>query len=97
MRKVTQQAYNAWVNRKPFKKGNTRVAITIDKKRSLYLHGNCIAKEENGKFYINHCGWETCTTRERLNMFPGVHIRINKGSFILNEEKVMESGWNLIN
>lgn len=96
MRKVTHQAYNAWVNRKPFKKGNTRVEIYPNKKL-LYLHDNCIAKEENSKLYINHCDWETPTTRERLNMFPGVHIRINKGSFILNEEKVMESGWNLIN
>lgn len=96
MRKITEKAYYNWVNRIPFKQSNTQVKIKYNGDRELYLHGNCIAKEDNGIFLINHCNWETSTTRERLNIFPNVHIKINQGRFILNGN-IMKSGWVCVN
>lgn len=95
MRKITQGAYNAWKNKTPFKKANTRVDVDFDRECTLYLHGNCIAKEVDGELFVNHCGWTTNTTRERLNMFPNVHIRKFQGDFLLNEQ-IMNPGWNKI-
>lgn len=96
MRKITKEAWTAWSNRKPFKKANTRVDVDFNKERTLYLHGNCIAKEEYGDFLINNCDWITNTTKERLNMFPGIHIKKVKGDFILNGS-LMPRGWIKIN
>ena len=33
----------------------------------LLLHGNCIAKRVNGKIFISNAGWNSNTTKERLN------------------------------
>lgn len=33
----------------------------------VYLHGNLIAKRVNGKWLYSLCGWNTVTTRSRLN------------------------------
>ena len=50
-------------------KDNTRVEST-DGISSVYLHGHKIAEFEhrlNGKLWINNCGYETNTTKSRLN------------------------------
>lgn len=62
MRKVTANITNAWKMGSAKKVKNTRT----DGER-IYLHGNCIAKRENGSVYISTGGWNTLTTRERLN------------------------------
>lgn len=96
MRKITQEAVDAFYNKKYYKKNNTRIEIE-DGNPSMFLHGHCIAKIKNGKLFINHQNWETRTTRERLNGLNNVHIRINKGSFILNEKEPMLKEWYQIN
>lgn len=92
MRKISETAYYNFITNHKFSSKNTKVEVDGDEAR-LLLHGNCIAKKVDGEVFINHCGWETNTTRDRLNAFPGVHIRIFKGDFILNEMGYMNKGW----
>lgn len=93
MRKVDKKAVFAFYEQKQFKLGNTEVHI-VDGRPHMYLHDNCIAKEdENGDLLINHCGWETSTTQSRLNALPDVNIRKVKGEFVLNDIYVMPEGW----
>jgi len=66
MRKITQNAIKAFIEKKSFKSGNTEVRDN-NIKTEFYLHGNLIAYKNKKGFYISSCGWETNTTRERLN------------------------------
>ena len=54
----------------------------------MYLHGNRIAWIYNGDLYICMCGWNTLTTRERLNALNGVHIVQRAGRLYLNGEEI---------
>ena len=66
MRKITEEAVNKFINKEAFKSGNTQV--TIHKETAyFYLHGNNIAILDNEELFISTCGWETTTTKERLN------------------------------
>lgn len=67
MRKVTEQSVQAFLNRREFNSGNTCVktenGVTV-----LYLHNNPIARMlEDGEIEVSNCGYETNTTKERLN------------------------------
>ena len=67
MRKITAQATKAFYNGVSFKSGNTGVK-SISDGVWLFLHGNRIAyKNSEGQLFISSCGWETPTTKERLN------------------------------
>ena len=61
MRKITQQAIEAFYSNKSFKSGNTRVTIE-DGNSYLLLHGCPIAKRVNGTVSINPHGYTTTTT-----------------------------------
>lgn len=88
MRKITEDAINCFECKKSFKRSNTRVAIE-DGETRLYLHDNLIAKEKEGITEISHAGWPTRTTQERLNGFDGVHIKLHRGEFSINDESSM--------
>ena len=62
MRKITQQAVNAFYTEQRFSQGNTSV---ID--GAMYLHGNKIAFYKENALHISFCGWQTTTTKERIN------------------------------
>lgn len=62
MRKVTREVTDAFFNRRPRKCGNTRTDGT-----TIWLHGNAIAQWQGGELFITLAGWDTVTTRERLN------------------------------
>jgi hypothetical protein len=84
MRKVTRQAVQAFYNNVNFRSGNTTV-----ENGKLYLHGNLIAKKENGNVYISNAGWQSNTTKERLNGLSGVHISQKNLVWYLNGKE-----WN---
>ena len=90
MRKITQQSVQAFQGSRPFKSGNTRVrVIRQDGGGSLVLfelHGNTIARHEswNGRTYVTDAGWDTRTTKERLNGLDGVSISQRRGVWYLN-------------
>lgn len=66
MRAITREAVDAFLNAEPFNKSNTRVEIR-DGEAFMYLFGNMIAHKYDGGLYITTCGWESNTTKERLN------------------------------
>lgn len=68
MRKITENSINAFFCDKDFSSGN--MAVLADKQNTrLLLHGNCIATKDirTGKIILSDCGWQTTTTKERLN------------------------------
>ena len=71
MRKIERQMLQAIVDeRSHWSKDNTRVEST-DGISSVYLHGHKIAEYEHRKdgiLYVNNCGYETNTTKSRLNV-----------------------------
>lgn len=66
MKKVTENAANAFICRKAFSSGNT-VVHAENNSVSCFLHGNKIASLTGSLLTISSCGWETSTTKERLN------------------------------
>jgi len=86
MRKITEDAIRAFRNNEPFKRGNTQVLIATEC-RILCLFGLVIAEmDKNGDLWLNDAGWQTVTTKERLNGFPSVNIVQKKFQWFLNGE-----------
>lgn len=83
MRKITDEAIDAFVKRKRFKKRNTEVRKEEDA-IILLLFNNEIAKIDSDGTWVTIAGWNSDTTRERLNGIPGVCISSKKGELILN-------------
>ena len=91
MRKITKESIEAFNNAKPFKKQNTEVQV-LPNVTILKLHGNSIAYRYNDPkrtLSITNCGWESNTTKERLNGLNGVSIQQKKGVWYLNGKE-----WN---
>ena len=77
MRKITEEAYVAFNNRKKFKKRNTEV-IVDGGDVYLELYGHCIAKKDGDGFIdVTLAGHPTNTTIERLS--PFITIRRMRG------------------
>jgi hypothetical protein len=95
MRKITADAVRAFRNRQTFKRGNTEVRV-FDNSVALYLHGNMLAEYAvDGALYINDGGWQSNTTKERLNGLPNVHIQQKNFQWFLNGE-AWTGDWTLI-
>lgn len=98
MRKITNEAVNAFLNDTYFNKQNMRVecnkAITGEKDllkvTTMQLHGNTIAFRyiyyNEVKTFITSAGWFSNTTKERLNGLPGVRIHQKNYNWFLNGE-----------
>lgn len=86
MRKLTKESVNAFNNSTPFKKANMEIEV-LPNVTIMKLHGNPIAYRYNNPektLSISNCGWQTNTTKERLNAIDGVHIVQKKGVWYLN-------------
>jgi hypothetical protein len=77
MRAITRESVDAFIGNYQFNKSNTRVAD-----RDMYLFGNLIAKRTPEGIFISNAGWESNTTKERLN---GILSRI--GSDRISQKK----------
>lgn len=88
MRKVTNNAVNAFLSNRAFAEGNTSVS-PANNDNYLYLHGNIIAirNKQTGALRITNAGWFSNTTKERLNALPGVFIQQKKGVWYLNGQE----------
>ncbi len=90
MRKVTQQAAQAFNQNINFKSGNTQVEVLPwwdgGTCTNLRLHCNIIACKfsSTGAFRVTNAGWQSNTTKERLNGLPGVSISQKAGVWYLN-------------
>lgn len=93
MRKITGNAVAAFTAQKNWKSGNTEVQVIPQHGGGslvlLNLHGNTIARHEswNGKTFVTNCGWESNTTKERLNGLPGVSICQMNWNWYLNGQQ----------
>jgi hypothetical protein len=92
MRKTTQQAAAAFEAGRPLTVGNTSVRLTDDGSIILDLYGNAIAiRWPDGTLCVTSSGWETSTTKDRLNGLRGVSVHQDKGQWYLNGEKWKDS------
>jgi hypothetical protein len=70
MRKIEQEMIRAIRNpesiRMGWTKDNTRVQFTACG-TEVYLYKSCIARTVKGAWEFNLCGWNTPTTRSRIN------------------------------
>lgn len=84
MRKVTTDIIRAFYSHTPCRINNS----TTDED-SLYLHGNKIAQFRDGTLWITNAGWQSNTTKERLNGLNGVSISQKDFVWFLNGKE-----WN---
>lgn len=97
MRKVTEGAHEAFNKNKRFSSSNTVVEVQ-DGVTNMYLFGRHIAKKTNDGLYISDGDYGTSvTTRDRLNGFENVHLRICKGDWILNNKQKWDGEWTNVN
>ena len=66
MRKITRQAADAFINGRNFSRQNMTISHE-DGIARMYLHGNLIASQDGTDLRMTLAGWNTPTTRERLN------------------------------
>jgi len=91
MRTITEKAIEAFMNAEKFKSSNTNVEV-LPNVTILKLFNNAIAYRYNDPertLSITNCGWQSNTTKERLNAIPNVNINQIKGSWFLNNKE-----WN---
>lgn len=89
MKKITLDAVQAFMNAEKFKRDNTEVEV-FENVTVLKLFGNKIAwlfNDPERTLTISNAGWDTNTTKERLNGIPGVHITQKNWQWYLNGEQ----------
>ena len=70
MRKIETEMQNSLRNRVNWSKSNTSVFNDNEGNQFVTLHGNLIAQISNfGDIKLSSCGWQTVTTKSRLNAF----------------------------
>lgn len=84
MRKITKEIVHAFENGYKLRKGND-----YTDGEAMFLHGNKIAEKRDGALWITNAGWNTVTTKERLNGLDGVTIFQRKHVWYLNGKE-----WN---
>ena len=93
MRKISEEIARAFYEGRVKRMSNTHTDG-----HSIYLHGNEIARKLEGvtgrtlAVSVTLAGWNTNTTRDRLNALEGVKVNTKQGQAFLNGEK-WEGGW----
>lgn len=67
MKRIEEKMLRAIKDGRNWSESNTEVAHNNGVTK-VYLHGNLIAKRVNAKWLYSLCGWNTLTTRSRLNV-----------------------------
>ena len=89
MRKVTQQIKQAFNQGTSLKVGNTRTDG-----QTVWLHGNAIVKRDpDGLVRWSLAGWNTPTTRERVNGIANADVCQFKFEPVLNGQTIDSSDW----
>ena len=86
MRKIEQQMNAAIRDCRNWKCGNTEVSTDIDGVSRVYLHGNKIAEIGSDYVQIFDGGWQSATTKSRLNAILQEHG--------IQGECVFQRNWN---
>jgi hypothetical protein len=91
MRQITRDSVDAFMSSRKFRKQNMEVKV-LPNVTILLLHGNEIAYRYNDvdrTLSITDCGWQSVTTKERLNGIPNVQIQQMNFEWFLNGKQ-----WN---
>ena len=89
MRKVTAQIKQAFESRQSLTVGNTRTDG-----QTVWLHGNAIVKRDpDGLVRWSLAGWNSPTTRERVNGIANAGVRQVKFEPILNGQVIDSFDW----
>tara|TARA_R100001163_G_scaffold37050_1_gene28341 strand:- start:602 stop:895 length:294 start_codon:yes stop_codon:yes gene_type:complete len=89
MRKITAIIKQAWLNGQPKTIDNT----TTDG-ISVWLHGNLIIEKRDGdEVWATLAGWNTPTTKERLNGITGGHFQTIKYEPYFNGDPIQDNEW----
>ena len=91
MRQITKQSINAFLNASTFSKQNMVVEV-LPNVTILKLHNNPIAylyNDPKNTLSITNAGWQSNTTKERLNALPNVSIQQKNFVWYLNGKE-----WN---
>ena len=89
MRKVTQQIKKAFNQGKSLKVGNTRTDG-----QTIWLHGNAnVKRDPGGMVRWSLAGWNTPTTRERVNGIANAGVRQKNFVPMLNNHEINPSDW----
>ena len=83
MRKIETQMIQAIQQNKNWSSGNTQV-ITEDNTSKVYLHGNHIATVTDDNMTIFDGGWQSVTTKSRLNALCDEFCITGEGVFQKN-------------
>lgn len=85
MRKVSKAIIKAFMAGESKRVGNTSTDGL-----NIWLHGNLIASRDSSGLIVSDCGWQTVTTKERLNSlflllfragWVDIHYRITQSDF----------------
>lgn len=87
MRQITRQIVDAFQSSRSLTIGNSRT-----NGESLWLFDNKIADVRRDGLWISNGGWDSKTTKERLNGLMGVNIVQRRGVWLLNE-RVWDGRW----
>lgn len=88
MRKIESDLIKAFRLGREFKSRNTTLENT-DHGQVIRLHGNKIAQLDGSTLYLTSAGWETATTKSRLNailkcLIPGAGIFAKDFTWFIN-------------
>lgn len=86
MREITKESIIAFLHSRTFNKQNMSVRV-LPNVTVLELHGNAIAylyNDHERTLSITNAGWESNTTKERLNALSGVSISQKNWKWYLN-------------
>ena len=86
MRKIETQLNTAIRSRNEWKSGNTRVTIADDLTANVYLHNNLIAQVNENEVKLFDGGWQTVTTKSRLNAIIE--------EFLIPYQGIFQKNWN---
>lgn len=87
MKKITEFITNSFRNRESAYRDNS-----YTDGNSLFLFGNKIAEFRGTELWITTAGWDTKTTKERLNALPGVRLYHSNKQLYLND-KLWDGNW----
>ena len=81
MRKIETQMIQAIQQNKNWSSGNTSVVTNDNNESLVYLHGNHIATVTDDNMTIYDGGWQSTTTKSRLNALCDEFCVIGEGVF----------------
>lgn len=88
MRTITEEIKNAFESKKSRTISNTRTDG-----QSVWLHGNKIIERRPDGVYATLAGWNTPTTRERVNGITGARFHQKNHIAHLNGTEVCPKEW----